>query len=108
MAALRFLLAHRVAAIAGLALLLIGIVILQNLEPIRFDLLFWSFPALPKLVVIRRSARCSAKCRDSCCARGAGPARSAHRPIDPGVTRSPGLAATAPEPAALGACVCAE
>jgi len=52
MGALRFLLAHRVAALVGLALLLVGIVILQNLEPVRFDLLFWSFPELPKLVVI--------------------------------------------------------
>jgi uncharacterized integral membrane protein len=55
MGALRFLLAHWVGAITSLALLLIGIVILQNLEPVRFDLLFWSFPALPKLVVILAS-----------------------------------------------------
>ena len=55
MTVLRFLLAHWVGAITSLALLLTGIVIAQNLEPVQFDLLFWSFPALPKLVVMLAS-----------------------------------------------------
>ena len=55
MGVLRFLLAHWVGAITSLALLLTGIVIAQNLEPVQFDLFFWSFPSLPKLVVILAS-----------------------------------------------------
>ncbi len=52
MKVLRFLLVHWVGALAGLGVLLTLIVILQNLEPIEFDLLFWTVPALPKLVLI--------------------------------------------------------
>jgi uncharacterized integral membrane protein len=55
MGVLRFLLVHWAGAISGLALLLTAIVIAQNLEPVQFDLLFWSFPALPKLVVMLAS-----------------------------------------------------
>jgi len=52
MKVLRFLLVHWAGALTSLALVLIGIVIAQNLEPVQFDVLFWSFPALPKLVLI--------------------------------------------------------
>jgi len=55
MAVLRFLLVHWAGALTALAVLLIAIVIAQNLEPVQFDVLFWSFPSLPKLVVILAS-----------------------------------------------------
>jgi uncharacterized integral membrane protein len=32
--------------------LLVGIIVLQNLEPTTIDVLFWSFPGFPKLVLI--------------------------------------------------------
>ncbi len=34
---------------------LVAIVVLQNLEPTRFDVLFWSFGEVPKLVVVLAS-----------------------------------------------------
>lgn len=49
---LRFLAAHWAGTLTTLVLLSMGIIILQNVEPVQFDVLFWSFPALPKLVVI--------------------------------------------------------
>jgi uncharacterized integral membrane protein len=36
----------------GLFVALLVIVVLQNLEPTSIDVLFWSIPSLPKLVVI--------------------------------------------------------
>jgi uncharacterized integral membrane protein len=36
----------------ALSLLLLSIVILQNVEPTQVDFLFWSLPAMPKLVLI--------------------------------------------------------
>jgi uncharacterized integral membrane protein len=35
-----------------LALLLLAIVTLQNVEPTQVDFLFWSLPSMPKLVLI--------------------------------------------------------
>jgi uncharacterized integral membrane protein len=52
MKVLRFLLVHWAGAATSLILVLVGIVIAQNLEPVQVDVLFWSFPALPKLVLI--------------------------------------------------------
>jgi uncharacterized integral membrane protein len=55
MSVLRYLLAHWAGASAGLVVLLTGIVVLQNLEPVQFDLLFWSIAELPKLVLVLAS-----------------------------------------------------
>ena len=47
-----FIWRYRIAFARGAALLLIVLVILQNLEPTSLDLLFWSLPSVPKLVLI--------------------------------------------------------
>ncbi len=39
-------------AIWGLGTLLFVIIIAQNLEPTSLDILFWSLPSVPKLVLI--------------------------------------------------------
>lgn len=49
---LAFLGAHPVGVIWAVLLLLLLVVILQNVEPVRIDVLFWSLPFVPKLVLI--------------------------------------------------------
>lgn len=48
----RFVGRHPIGVSQGVFFLLVGIVALQNLEPTPIDILFWSAPALPKLVLI--------------------------------------------------------
>jgi uncharacterized integral membrane protein len=38
--------------VQGVFVVLIAIVVLQNVEPTSIDVLFWSVPGLPKLVLI--------------------------------------------------------
>lgn len=51
-AALGFLRSHPVGVAWTVALGLLLVVVLQNVEPMRIDLLFWSLPQVPKLVLI--------------------------------------------------------
>jgi uncharacterized integral membrane protein len=46
---------HRIGAGWTLALLVLLVIILQNVEPVAIDVLFWSLPAVPKLVLIGTS-----------------------------------------------------
>ena len=48
----RFAARHPVGVVQGIFIVLVAIVVLQNLEPTSIDLLFWSVPELPKLVLI--------------------------------------------------------
>lgn len=48
----RFLMRHPLGVVEFLFLFLVAVVVLQNLEPTSIDVLFWSFPALPKLVLM--------------------------------------------------------
>jgi uncharacterized integral membrane protein len=50
-----FLREHWRAILRGSLLGLVLILVLQNIEPTRIDLLFWSLPEVPKLVVILAS-----------------------------------------------------
>lgn len=43
---------HPAGAAQGLFIALLAIVVLQNQEPTSIDVLFWSTPLLPKLVLI--------------------------------------------------------
>ncbi len=43
---------HPAGVVQGLFIALLAIVVLQNLEPTSIDVLFWSIPSLPKLVLI--------------------------------------------------------
>lgn len=36
----------------GISLILLTVIVMQNVEPTSFDMLFWSFPTMPKLVLI--------------------------------------------------------
>jgi len=49
---MRFVARHPTGVIQGVFIALLAIVVLQNLEPTSIDLLFWSVPSLPKLVLI--------------------------------------------------------
>ncbi len=49
---LGFVARHPGGAIQSVLFLLVGIITLQNLESTSIDVLFWSVPALPKLVLI--------------------------------------------------------
>lgn len=51
-AAFGFLGEHPAGVAWAVALVLLLVVILQNVEPMRIDLLFWSLPQVPKLVLI--------------------------------------------------------
>ena len=45
--------ARRPGAVAlGVAAFLVAVIVLQNVEPIEIDLLFWSVARVPKLVLI--------------------------------------------------------
>lgn len=48
----RFLVSHPVGVLQALFFALVTIVVLQNLEPTSLDVLFWSIPGLPKLVLV--------------------------------------------------------
>jgi uncharacterized integral membrane protein len=48
----RFVARHPAGVVQGLFVALLAIVVLQNLEPTSIDVLFWSVPSLPKLVLI--------------------------------------------------------
>ncbi len=50
--ALEFLIKHRRILSRVVPALLLLIIVLQNWEPTRVDVLFWSLPAVPKLVLI--------------------------------------------------------
>ena len=43
---------HPAGVVQGVFVTLLAIVVLQNLEPTSIDVLFWSVPSLPKLVLI--------------------------------------------------------
>jgi uncharacterized integral membrane protein len=47
---------HRAAVWRIAVVLVVLIIILQNIEPTHVDLLFWSLPAVPKLVLMVVSA----------------------------------------------------
>jgi len=49
---LGYVASHPAGVAQGLAYALLAVVILQNLEPTSIDLLFWSIPDIPKLVLI--------------------------------------------------------
>lgn len=51
-AILAFLARHPIGVLQVLFLALVTGVVLQNLEPTSIDLLFWSVPQLPKLVLL--------------------------------------------------------
>jgi uncharacterized integral membrane protein len=51
----RFLVQHPVGVLQALAAGLLVVVVLQNLEPTSIDLLFWSVPDVPKLVLMAAS-----------------------------------------------------
>ena len=48
----RFVGRHPGGVVQGVFVALLAIVVLQNLEPTSIDVLFWSIPSLPKLVLI--------------------------------------------------------
>lgn len=48
----RFLRRHPIGVLQGVFLFLVLVVVLQNLEPTPFDVLFWSIASVPKLVLI--------------------------------------------------------
>jgi len=48
----RFVGRHPAGVVQGVFVALLAIVVLQNLEPTSIDVLFWSVPSLPKLVLI--------------------------------------------------------
>ena len=47
-----FLAGHPIGVLQTLFFVLVAIVVLQNLEPTTLDVLFWSIPGLPKLVML--------------------------------------------------------
>ena len=52
---LEFAAQHPGAAALAVAALLVVIIVLQNVEPVEIDLLFWSVARVPKLVLILAS-----------------------------------------------------
>ena len=51
----RWLVTHPVGALQILAVLLLAIVVLQNLDPSRIDILFWTLVDIPKLLLLLAS-----------------------------------------------------
>lgn len=49
---LRFTVRHPFRVLQGVVLSLVVVVILQNIEPISIQVLFWSIPSLPTIVLI--------------------------------------------------------
>ena len=50
-----FLVEHWRAILRGLLIALLAVLVLQNVEPTRIDVLFWSLAEVPKLVLILAS-----------------------------------------------------
>lgn len=50
--AARFVGRHPLGVLQGVAFALVAIVVLQNLEPVQIEVLFWSVPEVPKLVLM--------------------------------------------------------
>jgi uncharacterized integral membrane protein len=48
----RFVGRHPAGVAQGFFIALLTIIVLQNLEPTQIDVLFWTVPGLPKLVLI--------------------------------------------------------
>jgi uncharacterized integral membrane protein len=51
----KFVAQHWRRILRGLVIALLAVVVLQNVEPTRIDLLFWSIAEVPKLVLILAS-----------------------------------------------------
>ena len=51
----RWLVTHPVGALRILAVLLLAIVVLQNLDPTSIDILFWTLVDIPKLLLLLAS-----------------------------------------------------
>jgi len=51
----RWLVTHPVGALQILAVLLLAIVVLQNLDPTSIDILFWTLVDIPKLLLLLAS-----------------------------------------------------
>lgn len=52
---LAFLLRHPIGVGQAILVILLAVIVFQNVEPTSFHLLFWSFGAVPKLVLILAS-----------------------------------------------------
>jgi uncharacterized integral membrane protein len=50
-----FVVRHWRGILRGLVIALLAVVVLQNVEPTRIDVLFWSITEVPKLVLILAS-----------------------------------------------------
>ncbi len=48
----RYVAAHPLGVLQTIFFGLVAVVVLQNLEPTSLDVLFWSIPVLPKLVLV--------------------------------------------------------
>lgn len=48
----RFMGRHPLGVLQALAFALVAVIVLQNLDPMRIEVLFWSVPEVPKLVLI--------------------------------------------------------
>ena len=51
----RWLVAHPIGALQILAVILVAIIVLQNLEPTSIDILFWTLVDIPKLLLLLAS-----------------------------------------------------
>lgn len=51
----RWLVAHPIGALQILAVILLSIIVLQNLEPTSIDILFWTLVDIPKLLLLLAS-----------------------------------------------------
>lgn len=48
----RYVAAHPLGVLQAVFFALVVVIVLQNLEPTSLDVLFWSIPVLPKLVLV--------------------------------------------------------
>jgi len=51
----RWLVSHPIGALQILAVILVAIIVLQNLEPTSIDILFWTLVDIPKLLLLLAS-----------------------------------------------------
>ena len=51
----RWLVSHPIGALQILAVILVVIIVLQNLEPTSIDILFWTLVDIPKLLLLMAS-----------------------------------------------------
>jgi uncharacterized integral membrane protein len=51
----RWLAAHPIGALQIVAVILVAIIVLQNLEPTSIDILFWTLVDIPKLLLLLAS-----------------------------------------------------